>query len=246
MHLGGCIEARALPESERLVERSLLVARREDSRIARHPALPGRPSADATGQAAGVSSIPLCMRRRVTDSKPSNKSSRASRTDPLKGLLSRHYATLRTIAERTIAQHRLMQKAAGPDRISPSSLVAEAALRLLLQRTDLKNPEHLEGLAAISMQRAIKDRARKRGTRQRAVSGRPRKDAAQSDTTPDVLHELEALRAMHPRQADIVSLVGVKGLSVEEAAKELGISKPTAERDLRTAREWLARRLRGA
>ncbi|MCE2875475.1 MAG: hypothetical protein LW625_07545, partial [Planctomycetaceae bacterium] len=98
----------------------------------------------------------------------------------------------------------------------------------------------------ISMQRAIKDRARRRGTQQRAVSGRARKDAAQSDTTPDVLHELEALRAMHPRQADIVSLVGVKGLSVEEAAKELGISKPTAERDLRTAREWLARRLRGA
>lgn len=186
------------------------------------------------------------MRRRVTDSKPSNKSSRASRTDPLKGLLSRHYATLRTIAERTIAQHRMMQKAAGPDRISPTSLVAEAALRLLLQRTDMKNPEHLEGLAAISMQRAIKDRARKRGTRQRAVSGRTRKDAAQSDTTPDVLHELEALRAMQPRQADIVSLVGVKGLSVEEAAKALGISKPTAERDLRTAREWLSRRLNGA
>jgi DNA-directed RNA polymerase specialized sigma24 family protein len=38
----------------------------------------------------------------------------------------------------------------------------------------------------------------------------------------------------------------VKGLSVEEAAKELGISKPTAERDLRTAREWLSRRLHGA
>ena len=186
------------------------------------------------------------MRRRVTDSKPSNKTSRAGRTDPLKGLLSRHYATLRTIAERTIAQHRLMQKAAGADRISPTSLVAEAALRLLLQRTDLKNPQHLEGLAAISMQRAIKDRARKRGTQQRAAAGRSGKSAEPTDTTPDVLHELEALRAMHPRQADIVTLVGVKGLSVGDAAKELGISKPTAERDLRTAREWLGRRLRGA
>ena len=83
MHPGGFIEARALPESERLVERSLLVARREDSQIAGHPALPGRASAEATGQAAGVSSIPLCMRRRMTESKPANKSSGAKRTDPL-------------------------------------------------------------------------------------------------------------------------------------------------------------------
>lgn len=161
-------------------------------------------------------------------------------------MLARHYATLRTIAERTIAQHRLMQKSAGPDRISPTSLVAEAALRLLLQRTDLKNPEHLHGLATISMQRAIKDRARRRGTLKRVASGSARKVAAQSEAAPDVLHELEALRAAHPRQAEIVTLVGVKGLEVAEAAKELGISKPTAERDLRTAREWLARRLRGA
>ena len=186
----------------------------------------------------------------MTDPQPSKKPSKnspgAKPAAPLKGLLSRHYATLRTIAERTIAQHRLMQKAAGSDRISPTSLVAEAALRLLLQRTDLKNPEHLEGLAAISMQRAIKDRARRRGTQQRAASGRASKAAAQGDATPDVLHELEALRAMQPRQAEIVTLVGVKGMTVDQAAEKLGISKPTAERDLRAAREWLARRLRGA
>jgi DNA-directed RNA polymerase specialized sigma24 family protein len=40
-----------------------------------------------------------------------------------------------------------------------------------------------------------------------------------------------------------VTLVGLRGLTIAQAAKELGVSTPTAERDLRAARLWLAQRL---
>jgi DNA-directed RNA polymerase specialized sigma24 family protein len=42
----------------------------------------------------------------------------------------------------------------------------------------------------------------------------------------------------------LVTLVGLDGLTVAQAAKQVGVSVPTAERDLRAARLWLAQRLK--
>lgn len=165
----------------------------------------------------------------------------------LQGMMSAHYATLRGLARRVLAQHELMQRAAGPDRVSPSSLVAEATLRLLLQRTEIKNDEHLHGLAAESMKRALKDRARQRTAkrRTRAAAGERSEALPPAEATSDLLQALEALHAVRPRQADAVRLVGVQGLTPAVAAKQLGISVPTLERDLRAARAWLGKRIRG-
>ena len=58
----------------------------------------------------------------------------------------------------------------------------------------------------------------------------------------DLLQELEALRRLRPRQADAIELVGLQGKSTAAAAKALGVSVPTIERDLRAARAWLAAR----
>lgn len=164
----------------------------------------------------------------------------------LQGMLETHYATLRELASRILAQRRLMQRAAGPDRVSPTSLVAEATLRLLLQRKAIEDPDHLHGLAALSMQRSLNDRARRRGAKRRtapadATSGASSRTSAEPDDSVRV--SLEALRRSKPRQAQIVTLVGLKGLTIAQAAKEIGISAPTAERDLRAARLWLAQRL---
>lgn len=161
-------------------------------------------------------------------------------------MLETHYATLRELASRILAQRRLMQRAAGPDRVSPTSLVAEATLRLLLQRKAIKDPDHLHGLAALSMQRSLNDRARRRGAKRRtaptdAASGASARTSAEPDDSVRV--SLEALRRSKPRQAQIVTLVGLKGLTIAQAAKEIGVSVPTAERDLRAARLWLAQRL---
>ena len=68
---------------------------------------------------------------------------------------------------------------------------------------------------------------------------------APAEAAADLLQALEALHAVRPRQADAVRLVGVQGLALADAAKRLGISVPTLERDLRAARAWLAKRVRG-
>jgi RNA polymerase sigma factor (TIGR02999 family) len=139
-----------------------------------------------------------------------------------------------------------MQRAAGPDRVSPTSLVAEATLRLLLQRKAIEDPEHLHGLAALSMQRSLNDRARRRGAKRRTVpadAAIARPSAAAEEPDDSVRESLAALSRTRPRQAQVVTLVGLRGLTIAQAAKELGVSTPTAERDLRAARLWLAQRL---
>ena len=165
----------------------------------------------------------------------------------LQGMLETHYATLRELASRILAQRRLMQRSAGPDRVSPTSLVAEATLRLLLQRKAIEGPDHLHGLAALSMQRSLNDRARRRGAKRRTapVDAAPARSSPAAAEEPDeaLRVSLEALSRSKPRMAQVVTLVGLKGLTIAQAARTLGISAPTAERDLRAARLWLAQRL---
>jgi RNA polymerase sigma factor (TIGR02999 family) len=50
---------------------------------------------------------------------------------------------------------------------------------------------------------------------------------------------LDRLAKMDPRQAQIVELRFFAGLSVEETAENLGISKKTVKRDWSMARAWL-------
>ena len=183
-------------------------------------------------------------------SKSNGKSSRgSSRTGStrLPGLLSRQYRSLRAIAERILKEHRAMQRAAGPDRMSPTSLVAEATLRLLLQRTGVNNDDHLNGLAAITMRRALIDGARRRRTRERAQDARPEPHGVEpADAEAELRQVLEVLQRIQPRQAEALTLVGLRSLLPAEAARKLGVSEATLRRDLRAGRAWLARRVRGA
>ena len=161
-------------------------------------------------------------------------------------LLSRQYRSLRALAERILAQHRLMQKAAGPDRVSPTSLVAEATLRLLMQRQGVKNDDHLHGLAAITMRRALLDGARRRRSRELAADRvKTPADGDANHTERELRQILETLRRAHPRQAEAIQLVALRDMSPSDAARRLGISEATLRRDLRAARTWLARRVRG-
>jgi RNA polymerase sigma factor (TIGR02999 family) len=175
------------------------------------------------------------------------RSSPKSASAPLPSVLSRQYRSLRSIAQRILAEHRSMQQAAGSDRMSPTSLVAEATLRLLLQRNRVNGDDHLQGLAAITMRRALIDGARRRRTRQKAQDARPDPVTAEpADAEAELRQILEVLRQVHPRQADALQLIGLKALSPAEAARRLGVSEATLRRDLRAGRAWLARRVRGA
>jgi RNA polymerase sigma factor (TIGR02999 family) len=54
---------------------------------------------------------------------------------------------------------------------------------------------------------------------------------------------LERLRALHARQAEVVTLRTFGGLTMEQVAATLGVSKRTAEDDWAVARAWLRREL---
>src|SRR5262249_41171261 len=54
---------------------------------------------------------------------------------------------------------------------------------------------------------------------------------------------LEALARLDSRQSQIVEMRFFAGLSIDETAEALGISKATANRDWVTARAWLSRDL---
>ena len=54
----------------------------------------------------------------------------------------------------------------------------------------------------------------------------------------------EELTALDERQARVVELRYFAGMTVEEVAEFLGVSKRTVESDWAAAREWLKERLR--
>jgi RNA polymerase sigma factor (TIGR02999 family) len=105
-------------------------------------------------------------------------------------------------------------------------------------------------VAAQAMRRILVDhaRARKRlkrgGTRQRLELGSQVAQGGLSEIDLIELDDaLDQLASIDPRQAKVVELRFFGGLSVEEAAETLGVSKRTVEGDWTMARAWLRRAL---
>jgi RNA polymerase sigma factor (sigma-70 family) len=56
---------------------------------------------------------------------------------------------------------------------------------------------------------------------------------------------LSALAKLHPRKAQVVEMRFFGGLTIEESAEALGVSRDTVIRDWQIARVWLHRALEG-
>src|SRR5262249_13629321 len=138
--------------------------------------------------------------------------------------------------------------------LQPTALVHEAYLRLLDQtRIEVKNRAHFYTLASRLMRRILVDHARARGRDKRG--GDRQRISLDSDVAPtadsaiDLLaidEALERLAALSPRKARLVEMRFFAGLSEQEAADALGVSRTIAARDWSFARTWLSRELRGA
>ena len=132
--------------------------------------------------------------------------------------------------------------------LQATALVHEAYLHLIDQNgAGWKDRVHFFAVAATAMRQLLIQRARKRQTLKRGDAFlRVELDAAaEGDTgagSADLLHldeALDKLAKLHARQARLVELRFFGGLSVEEAAEVLDVSKRTAELDWRAARAWL-------
>jgi RNA polymerase sigma factor (TIGR02999 family) len=105
---------------------------------------------------------------------------------------------------------------------------------------------HFFAAAAEAMRRIVIESARRKG-RERHGGGRQRVDLLDQDlavdTPPDqVLAVDEALAKLaleEPPAAELVKLRYFAGLSVEEAAQALGVSRATAYRHWNYARAWI-------
>lgn len=135
--------------------------------------------------------------------------------------------------------------------IQPTALVHEAYIKLIDQKcVDWQGQTHFLAVAAQAMRRILLDRARHGGAIKR---GREWKRVTLNDKLipgfqPDdnlvALDEaMVTLAQVDPRQAQMVELRFFGGLSVDETAGVLGISKRSAEREWTMVRAWLRREL---
>jgi RNA polymerase sigma factor (TIGR02999 family) len=163
-------------------------------------------------------------------------------------LLPLVYDELRQLAAEKLAQERPGQT------LQATALVHEAYLRLVevdkAQHWDSRR--HFFAAAAEAMRRILIDNARRKRTAKRG--GRLQRleledvEVPADTRSPDLLALDEALTkfaAEDPVKAQLVTLRYFGGLSVQDAAETLGISRATADRYWSYARLWLYCELRG-
>ena len=152
--------------------------------------------------------------------------------------------------ELKILARSVLRGRAGRPRLGATTLVHEAYLRLLgPAESDLEwnDRGHFFAVAARAMRFVLVDEARRRLAGKRdGVDTRAEipEDAVDPIGQPpeDVLAvhgALERLARIHPRYEQLVEMRYFAGLSVDETADALGVSRPTVVRDWRAARTWL-------
>ena len=165
--------------------------------------------------------------------------------DALNELIPILYDELRAIA----AYH--MRRERAEHTLQPTALVNEAYFRLVDQtRADWGGRSHFLAVASQAMRRLLIDHARGRrrdkrgGELHRVDFEEALERAATFDADVLAVHEaLERLARLDERQAKVVELRYFGGLSVDEAAAALGLSKRTVEAEWTHAKAWLLREL---
>jgi RNA polymerase sigma factor (TIGR02999 family) len=159
------------------------------------------------------------------------------------------YKELREVA----ARHMHREPAAGT--FSPTVLVSEVYLKLMNQDSDCKwrSRSHFVALASRAMRQVLIDAARRRKAARRAgvmvdldseeIPVRPTLDVDQVIALDRALERLSSDNPRGPRQVQLIEMVWFGGLTIAEAAEELGVDRSTANRDSNYAKAWLAHHL---
>ena len=136
--------------------------------------------------------------------------------------------------------------------LQPTALVHEAYLKLIDQRQDnWASRDHFFAIAAQAMRRILVDHARGRHRQKRGGSNEdlPLEDAllaAADEANVDLIALDEAMKKLaklDPQQERVVELRYFGGMSLDEAADAMSISRATAARDWQVAKAWLHREM---
>ncbi len=151
---------------------------------------------------------------------------------------------------RARARRYLRSSGGGRTVMQPTMLVHEAYLKMVEGGVQLGGRTHMIAVAALAMRQVLIDHVRGRKRAKRggdAIAVTLDEGLAVSNAVDlDLLaldEALEALAALNARQARVVELRFFGGLTVEEAAEVLGVSRATVENDWTFAKAWLRRRL---
>jgi len=156
------------------------------------------------------------------------------------------YAELHRIA------HRYMNLEGKDHVLQTTALVHEAYLRLIDSgQQHFRNRSHFFAISAEAMRRILVDfararRCRKRGGDARRVSLHETKiltDEKNLDVV-DLNDAIEALAAVDKRKSQVVEMRFFGGLTTEEIAGVLNVSRNTVLSDWNFAKAWLCRELR--
>ncbi len=169
----------------------------------------------------------------------------AAKQIPVDSMIPEVYNELRAVARRYMRRER------AEHTLQATALVHEAYLRLVEQdRAAWNDRSHFLALAAQAIRRILVDHARRHGAEKR---GARHQRIVLSETMvlmpergADVLAIDEALRkfaSLDERRARVVELRFFAGLSIDETARVLGVSKWTVVDDWELARAWLLREL---
>jgi RNA polymerase sigma factor (TIGR02999 family) len=157
------------------------------------------------------------------------------------------YEELRRLA------HRQMHRERPDHTLQTNALVNEAYMRLVdWKRAHFKSRAHFFGMCARIMRQILVDYARSRGYQRRGGGAAMEPLDESAIVSPSKSAQLLALEealtrlaALQPRKGSVVELRFFGGLSVEETAEVLGVSRLTVIRDWNFARAWLLAEVKG-
>ena len=136
--------------------------------------------------------------------------------------------------------------------LNTTALVHEAYLKLVNQKnTNWKNRAHFFAICAQAMRRILINYAKARLTEKRGAGEALAtfneefyKKEARAEELLALDEALHKLAGYNERQSKVVELRFFAGLTQNEIAEILGVSKPTVRLDWRFARAWLSRELK--
>lgn len=151
-------------------------------------------------------------------------------------LFTRLYNKIRTVAA------RVRWNGTNPT-LNPTALAHEAYLKLQKNPPELtaKSYDEVIGIFAHAMQQILIDAARRKSAHKRAVLDAPEKSELPVEDALAVASALEKLEREHPRQVQVVRCRFLLGMTADEAAAALGLSKRTVEREWQDAKANLSK-----
>jgi RNA polymerase sigma factor (TIGR02999 family) len=149
--------------------------------------------------------------------------------------------------------HRYMRGEQPNHTLQTGALVNEAYLRLVdWKRARWRNRAHFFGMCARIMRQILVDHARAQGYQKRGGDQRIESldeaatlSPARSKQVLALDDALQRLASISQRKSDVVEFRFFGGLTVEETAEALGVSRLTVIRDWKFARAWLLAEMSG-